>query len=131
MKGIAHVSFQGGGLIVPAHTPYDCELLFEHAEAATERHGDVRFDLNRQEWRISLRNGYREVCASCGRWPGNLTYRFDGQTLCAWCARRALRHRPQAPTAQAEKKDATMLTNQDPDKKPPAPDGPRDSARLG
>ena len=103
MKGIAHVSFQGGGLIVPAHTPYDCELLFEHVEAATKRHGDVRFDLNRQQWRISLHNGHGEVCASCGRWPGNLTYWFDGQTLCAWCAHRALHHRPQAPTATGRK----------------------------
>ena len=105
MKGIAHVFFPGGGLIVPAHTPYDCELLFEHVEAATKRHGDVRFDVNRQQWRISLHNGHREVCASCGRWPGNLTYWFDGQTLCAGCARRALHHRPHAwpRRPQAEK----------------------------
>ena len=39
MKGIAPVSFRGGGLMVPAHTPYDCELLFEHVEAAPKRHG--------------------------------------------------------------------------------------------
>jgi hypothetical protein len=90
MNGIAHVSFPGGGLIVPAHTPYERELLFEHVEASTKRHGDVRFGFNRQQWRISLHNGRREVCASCSRWLDNLTYRFDGQTLCGQCARRAL-----------------------------------------
>lgn len=36
MKGIAPVSFQGGGLMVPAHTPYDCELLSEHVEPAPD-----------------------------------------------------------------------------------------------
>ena len=29
MKGVAHVSFQGGGLIVPAQTPYERQLLFD------------------------------------------------------------------------------------------------------
>lgn len=33
---IAHVSFQSGGLMVPAHTPYDCELLSEHVEPAPD-----------------------------------------------------------------------------------------------
>ena len=39
MKGIAHVSFQGGGLIVPAQTPYERQLLFEHVEASAKQHG--------------------------------------------------------------------------------------------
>ena len=87
MKGIAHVSFQGGGLIVPAQTPYERQLLFEHVEASAKQHGGVRLDCKHQHWTVSLSNGHGEVCAACRRSLNNLTYRFDGQTLCAWCAR--------------------------------------------
>ena len=90
MKSVAHISFEGGGLIVPAQTPYERELLFEHVEMSTKRHGCVRLDVNRGHWTISLRNGDREACASCSRWLDSLIYRFEGQTLCGQCARRAL-----------------------------------------
>ena len=89
MKGIAHVSFQGGGLIVPAHTPYERELLFEHVEASTKQHGGVRLDWRHQHWTVSLSNGQGEVCGACRRSLNNLmTYRFDKRTLCVWCARK-------------------------------------------
>ena len=89
MKGIAHLSLQGGGLFLPAHTPYDRQLLFEHVEASAKRHGDVRLDWRHQHWTVSLSNGQREVCAACRRSLNNLmTYRFDGLILCAWCARK-------------------------------------------
>ncbi len=90
MRGVAHISFEGGGLIVPVQTPYERQLLFEHVEVSTKRHGSVRLDVNRQKWTISLSNGHREACASCTRQPDSLTYRFDGQSLCGQCARRAL-----------------------------------------
>ena len=87
MKGIAHLSFQSGGLIVPAHTPYERRLIFEHVEASAKQHGGVRLDCKQQHWTVSLSNGHRELCATCRRSLNNLTYRFDGQALCAWCAR--------------------------------------------
>jgi len=30
VKDIAHISFDGGGLIVPAQRPYERQLLVEH-----------------------------------------------------------------------------------------------------
>ena len=74
MNDIAHISFAGGGLIVPAQTPYECELLVEHIEASTRRHGYVRLDVNRRHWTISMNNGLGAVCASCSQWPEHLTY---------------------------------------------------------
>jgi hypothetical protein len=91
MKSVAHISFEGGGLIVPAQTPYERELLFEHVEISAKRHGCVRLDVNRGHWRISLCNGDREACASCRRGLDSLIYRFEDQTLCGQCARRTLR----------------------------------------
>jgi hypothetical protein len=90
MKDVAHISFEGGGLIIPTHTPYERQLLFEHLEVSTKQHGSVRLEINRQHWTISMNNGSGKLCASCTRSPDNLTYRFDGQSLCGHCARRVL-----------------------------------------
>ena len=120
MKGIAYVSFhQGGGLIAPAHTPYERELLFEHVEASAKQHGGVRLDWRHQHWTVSLSNGQREVCAACRRAVDNqMTYRFDGRILCAYCARKG------GISKVAE--DATMLTNQGPD----SPEAPVEGGEL-
>lgn len=90
MKDVAHISFEGGGLIIPVHTPYERQMLIEHLEVSTKRHGRIRLDINRRRWTVSMNNGAGEVCTSCTRGPDNLTYRFDGRSLCRHCARRAL-----------------------------------------
>lgn len=90
MKDVAHISFEGGGLIMPAHTPYERQMLIEHLEVSAKRHGRIRLDMNRRRWTISMNNGAGEVCTSCTRSRNDLTYRFDGQSLCRHCARRAL-----------------------------------------
>ena len=74
MKDIAHLSFEGGGLIVPAQTPYERQLLVEHIEVSTKRHGCVRLEVNRRCWIVSMNNGPLAVCAACSQWPANLTY---------------------------------------------------------
>lgn len=90
MKDVAHISFEGGGMIVSAQTRYERQLLFEHAETYTKRHGSVRLDVNRRHWTISRLDGEGEMCVSCSGWLDRLTYRFQGQTLCGKCARRSL-----------------------------------------
>jgi hypothetical protein len=90
MRDVAHISFEGGGLIIPVHTPYERQLLIEHLEVSTKRHGCVRLEINRRHWTIGMNNGPGEACASCTRRPDHLTYRFDGQSFCAECAHRAL-----------------------------------------
>ncbi len=71
---VAHISFDGGGLILPVKTPYERELLVEHVEASTKRHGRVRLEVGRDQWVISRQSGAREVCAVCSQWPENLSY---------------------------------------------------------
>jgi hypothetical protein len=90
MKNVAHISFEGGGFIIPAHTPYEREMLVEHLEVSTKRHGRIRLDINRRRWTISVNDGAGEVCTSCTRPADHLTYRFDRQSLCRRCARRVL-----------------------------------------
>jgi hypothetical protein len=92
MKGVARISFQGGALFIPVKTPYERELLFEHVDLYTKRHGQVRIEFNRREWVVSAVNGEQLMrCSACGRRLDALTYAMGGRTLCAPCARRDLR----------------------------------------
>ena len=74
MNDIAHLSFRGGGLFLPAHTPYERELLVECVEASTKRYGHLLLEVNGRHWNISMSNGFRPVCLSCSQWPDDLTY---------------------------------------------------------
>ena len=91
MKGVARISFQGGGLFLPVKTPYEREVLFEHVDRYAKRHGRVRVELNRREWNVHLSNGHPERCGVCNRGLDNLTYALGGRSLCIVCARRELR----------------------------------------
>jgi hypothetical protein len=92
MKGVARISFQGGALFVPAKTPYDRELLFEHLDLYARRHGTVRVELNRRELTVRKADAERPpTCAVCSRRLDTLTYALGGRTLCGYCARRDVR----------------------------------------
>ena len=90
MKGIAQISFHGGGLVLTAKTPYERELLFDHVKQYANRYGRVRLVLNRREWTILRNDGDGAACAACQQ-PDRLTYERDGRILCAQCARRDVR----------------------------------------
>ena len=74
MNDIAHLSFQGGGLILPATTPYEREVLVECVEATTKRHGHLRLEVDGRHWTIRMTDALRPVCVACSQWPDNLTY---------------------------------------------------------
>ena len=74
MNGIARVSFKGGGLILPVHTPYEREVLVDYLETSTKRHGYSVLEVNGRRWTISMSRGLRRVCVSCSQWPDDLTY---------------------------------------------------------
>jgi hypothetical protein len=90
MQGIAHISFGGGGLILPAQTPYERQLVFEHVEATAKRHEHVELSAEGRQWRIGLPTARRELCCRCLRSLNGRAFRTNGQSLCAHCARRAL-----------------------------------------
>lgn len=91
MKDVAHISFEGGGLILPVRTPYEHEVLMEHLEVSTRRHGSIRLDLHRRRWNISMSDGADDPCTSCTRPVDSVTYRFEARSLCGPCADHALR----------------------------------------
>lgn len=91
MRGIAFISFPGGGLVLPARTPYERELLFQHVKQCANRYGRVRLAFNRREWTVQVVSGDSSPCAACDQRVEGLLYESAGRTLCAQCAGGALR----------------------------------------
>lgn len=89
MRTVAQISFQGGGLVVPARDQYDRDVAFEHAEAYARRHGHVRFELDGDTMLIGLNGTSGHHCSSCDCVLGLLTYSFGQHHLCSRCVREA------------------------------------------
>jgi hypothetical protein len=90
MQRTAHISFDGGGLILPHHTPYDRELVFEHLEASARQHQHVVLSAKGRHWRILLNSADGERCGSCARLLRTLVFRGNGKSLCGQCVRHVL-----------------------------------------
>lgn len=68
MNSVAHLSFAGGGLLLPARDPYERELLVEHIVARAQRNGGVRVALHRRAWCVQLTpDTFTGSCARCRR----------------------------------------------------------------
>jgi hypothetical protein len=67
-EGIAHVSYQGGSVFLPARSPYDRELLAAEVLRESHRHDTVQILLGRDRWLVhKLHDGARVRCIQCGR----------------------------------------------------------------
>ncbi len=91
MKGIARIAFGNGGFLVPAETPYDRQLLFEHVAQCARVHGQIRLSLDGGEWTVARADSQSRVCSVCDQQPDRLAYAKGQQTLCHPCACRTLR----------------------------------------
>jgi hypothetical protein len=64
----AHVTFSGGGLILPAGTAYDRQVLRDHILNRTQREGRVRISLAGETWVVERTSGdHRPSCEGCKR----------------------------------------------------------------
>jgi len=73
---------------VTARTPYDREVLLEHVDQYSSRHGTIELELDRQRWRVTLASAEAQACTECHHQLDNLTYWFGDNRLCGRCARR-------------------------------------------
>ena len=90
MNGIARISYRDGGVVLPAKTSYDLEILFEHLDICTRRAGMVRLELDGREWRVatSLRESPQRFCTMCDQPVGDLVYANASYgVLCGRCVR--------------------------------------------
>ena len=65
-KGIAHVSFPGGGMFLPARTPYDRETLTDYISHTVHMAGRVQVLVDDQRWLVRGRkNQALGRCTGC------------------------------------------------------------------
>jgi hypothetical protein len=88
-KGIAHVSFVGGGIFLPARSAYDRQLLAEHVRNRVRAKGKVRVLVDDQRWMVHLRPSSNPAdCSQCGRAANSACYlgAATGTPYCLACA---------------------------------------------
>jgi hypothetical protein len=89
-KGIAHVSFPGGGIFLPARTPYDREALVEYIAHTVHANGRVQVLVDDQRWLVrGTRNRAAGNCAGCSRALStacNSATDADASDYCVGCA---------------------------------------------
>ncbi len=65
--GIAHVSFRGGGIFLPARSPYDRQTLIEYVTDLVGAKRDVQVLLQDRRWIVHPHRGQPPAyCAGCG-----------------------------------------------------------------
>jgi hypothetical protein len=64
----AHMTFAGGGLVLPARTPYERELLREHVLSYARDKNPLQLTVGRTTWVIDRPSANRPVvCERCQR----------------------------------------------------------------
>lgn len=92
MNGVARISFDGGARLMPAHSRYDRELVFEEAEFFARRHGKAMLELNRSSMLVSSEpQDSARGCFKCGKPLGSLWFGVDAHSVCRRCARKTTR----------------------------------------
>jgi hypothetical protein len=88
-KGIAHVSFSGGGTFLPARNPYDRQLLIEHVSDRARAKGQVQVLVQDQLWMVQRNRGPNVArCARCRMPAATACYSkgCDETCYCVSCA---------------------------------------------
>jgi hypothetical protein len=62
----AHVTYQGGGLLLPTRTPYDRQLLQEHVLHLARREDTIQVRVKRTTWVVeTLPEDHSVTCIRC------------------------------------------------------------------
>ena len=88
-KGIAHVSFPGGSMLLPARNAYDRQVLLEHIVDRAHAKERVQVLMDDLRWMVHLRRGPATAhCAACGCVLSSACYSTDehGAAHCLGCA---------------------------------------------
>ena len=88
-NGVAHVSFRGGSMFLPARTPYDRQALLDHVGAHLRATGEVQVLFGERRWMVHVeRRALPVYCLGCTAPIDAGWYCPDdgGRTYCAKCA---------------------------------------------
>jgi len=87
-RGIAHVSFPGGGIFLPARDLYDRETLIEHVNQRVRAKGRVQVLIDSHRWMVQPNSSLANPCADCGQTADACCYSSGGYGAphCVRCA---------------------------------------------
>ena len=95
MRGVAHISFAGGGVFLPARNPYDREILAEHVADRVRSKGEVQVALDDRCWSVSLSN-VGTHCSRCDHPLDNSACYSPANGLDAVCVKCAFGHQQES-----------------------------------
>jgi hypothetical protein len=87
--GIAHVSFSGGSMFLPARTPHDRQMLVEHIVDHARAKERAQVLLEKLRWMVHLRRDPTTAhCSACGCLLNAACYSTaeHGEADCLGCA---------------------------------------------
>lgn len=92
----ARISAPGGTLVLPAASPYDWQLLCEHAAAAARQRGAIRVSVGGFDCVVRSQpvDGERSRCSGCAQPLARVAFRMAWRDLCRDCARRWFAREP-------------------------------------
>jgi len=88
-KGIAHLSFRGGGMFLPVRNPYDRQTLIDHVRNRVHIDGRAQVLVDDQRWMVFLKHDAAPVCCSCRTPCGDsacYSTAHRGRVFCLKCA---------------------------------------------
>lgn len=88
-RGIAHVSFPGGSMFLPARNPYDRQMLIEHIVDRARAKERVQVLVDDLRWIVHLRRSPATAhCSACGCALNSACYSTaeQGGAYCLGCA---------------------------------------------
>jgi hypothetical protein len=89
-EGIAHISFAGGGMFLPARNPCDRQKLAEHVGERARTKGQVQVLMGDQRWMVRRPCAAAPVrCTLCGMGSTTACYSRAGEDIC-YCVACAL-----------------------------------------
>jgi len=103
-NGIAHVSYEGGGLFLPARSPYDRQLLVELAVERVRTKGVVQILVDHRRWMLHpATDRPNQRCATCRCQTAAVWSRAAGdpETYCVRCAVLGSSRPPSEPTIKS------------------------------
>ena len=119
MNGAAHVTFAGGGIVLPAREPYDRELLVEHVAERVRRKGVARVAIHGRTWNVRrIDDTVTAACTRCRR-PLNGTCYATTPGDALHCLRCAFVGPPQSSAPAPEEAALACVSNDHPRGTPP------------
>ena len=87
-SNVAHVEGGSGTFVLPAHSPYDRQMLREHVDMLANRVSALTLGLYGTQWTVTRRPPADSRCTTCAQFLGRLSCSREDEAVasCIDCA---------------------------------------------